>query len=403
MNYQQGQSQEEGIHFPNMNIISLPGLNVSLATTPQGQNNVNFGGVEETNFGSHLGSNISFITTQCQNNVNSGGVEEEEDYINFGSHLGSNTSFVITKGQNDVNSGGVEEEEENYMNFGSHLGSNTSFVTTQGQNFVNSGGVEEEEEDYMIFGSHIGSNTSFVTTQVQNDVNSGGVEEEEDYMIFDSLLGSNASFSQVQDQNNVDFVSIPVPNTHFGTQLYNQVHNLGDVVEHSVNTSFPPDLIETHPQNQTQKSLSNQLFQPSPNITALYTNVQPVADGSVGQFLNQPELFTERGSSTFCANDYKKKEKCNWKLETLKLFFSLLEQHKEVVRQLTSNHGCVKRGLWENISSALSQHGHKNFSPPQCANKWKNIKQDYKKNSEYQYKSEVDSILGNNWHKSDIF
>ncbi|CAB4393597.1 unnamed protein product [Rhizophagus irregularis] len=354
MNYQQGQSQEEGIHFPNMNIISLPGINVSLATTPQGQNNVNFGGVEETNFGSHLGSNISFITTQCQNNVNSGGVEEEEDYMNFGSHLGSNTSFVTTQGQNFVNSGGVEEEEE-------------------------------EEEDYMIFGSHIGSNTSFVTTQVQNDVNSGGVEEEEDYMIFDSLLGSNTSFSQVQDQNNVDFVSIPVPNTHFGTQLYNQVHNLGDVVEHSVNTSFPPDLIETHPQNQTQQSLSNQLFQPSPNITALYTNVQPVADGSVGQFLNQPELFTERGSSTFCANDYKKK------------------QHKEVVRQLTSNHGCVKRGLWENISSALSQHGHKNFSPPQCANKWKNIKQDYKKNSEYQYKSEVDSILGNNWHKSDIF
>ncbi|RGB33386.1 hypothetical protein C1646_761741 [Rhizophagus diaphanus] len=282
MNYQQGQSQEEGIHFSNMNIISLPGLNVSLATTPQGQNNINFGEVEETNFGTHL----------------------EVEETNFGTHLGSNASF---------------------------------------------------------------------------------------------------SLSQVQDQNNVDCVSTPVPNTHFVTQLYNQVHNLGEVVEHSVNTSFPPDLIETHPQNQTQQSLSNQLFQPSPNITALYTNVQPVADGSVGQFLNQPELFTERGSSTFCANDYKKKEKCNWKPETLKLFFSLLEQRKEVVRQLTSNHGCVKRGLWEYISSALSQHGHKNFSPLQCANKWKNIKQDYKKNSEYKYKSEVDSILGNNWHKSDIF
>ncbi|CAB4445248.1 unnamed protein product [Rhizophagus irregularis] len=382
-----------------MNIISLPGLNVSLATTPQGQNNVNFGEVEETNFGFHLGSNTSFVTAQYQNNVNFGEVEE----TNFGSHLGSNTSFVTTQCQNNVNFGEVEE-----TNFGSHLGSNTSFVTTQCQNNVNFGEVEETnfgshlgsnnsfvttqyqsnvnfgEDEETNFGSHLGSNASFVTTQYQNNVNSGG-EEEEDYMNFGSHLGSNASFSQVQDQNNVDFVSTPVHNTHFRTQLYNQVHNLGEVIEHSVNTSFPPDLIETHPQNQTQQSLSNQLFQPNPNITALYTNVQPVADGSVGQFLNQPELFTERGSSTFCANDYKKK------------------QHKEVVRQLTSNHGCVKRGLWENISSALSQHGHKNFSPPQCANKWKNIKQDYKKNSEYQYKSEVDSILGNNWHKSDIF
>ncbi|CAB4445232.1 unnamed protein product [Rhizophagus irregularis] len=333
-----------------MNIISLPGLNVSLATTPQGQNNVNFGEVEETNFGFHLGSNTSFVTAQYQNNVNFGEVEE----TNFGSHLGSNTSFVTTQCQNNVNFGEVEE-----TNFGSHLGSNTSFVTTQCQNNVNFGEVEETnfgshlgsnnsfvttqyqsnvnfgEDEETNFGSHLGSNASFVTTQYQNNVNSGG-EEEEDYMNFGSHLGSNASFSQVQDQNNVDFVSTPVHNTHFRTQLYNQVHNL-------------------------------------------------VADGSVGQFLNQPELFTERGSSTFCANDYKKK------------------QHKEVVRQLTSNHGCVKRGLWENISSALSQHGHKNFSPPQCANKWKNIKQDYKKNSEYQYKSEVDSILGNNWHKSDIF
>jgi hypothetical protein len=55
-----------------------------------------------------------------------------------------------------------------------------------------------------------------------------------------------------------------------------------------------------------------------------------------------------------------------------------LERHKKMVRQLTSNHGYVKKDLWEHISYTLSQSTNKKFLPPQCACKWKNIKQDYK-------------------------
>ncbi|PKB95197.1 hypothetical protein RhiirA5_437176, partial [Rhizophagus irregularis] len=176
------------------------------------------------------------------------------------------------------------------------------------------------------------------------------------------------------------------------------------------------DSVQADPQN-LQQSLPRQNFQSNSAVlndaqliaeffyTWLDDSVQEVTHGSVSQFLNQymgPELFAKiRGTSTFCAKDYKKSstKKRNWNPIALELFFSLLEQHKEVVRQLTSNHGCVKRGLWEYISYTLSQYGHKNFSPPQCACKWKNIKQDYKKNIEYMYKLEVDSILGSNWHK----
>ncbi|PKK76693.1 hypothetical protein RhiirC2_772215 [Rhizophagus irregularis] len=185
-----------------------------------------------------------------------------------------------------------------------------------------------------------------------------------------------------------------------------------------VNFSFPPVLnvpFEAHPQN-LQQSLPRQIFQSSSAVrneaqliaeffgTCLEDSVQEVTHGSVSQFLNQymgPELFAKiRGTSTFNEKDYKKStKKRNWNPVALGLFFSLLEQHKEVVRQLTSNHGCVKRGLWEYISYTLSQYGHKNFSPPQCVWKWKSIKQDYKKNSEYMYILEVDSILGSNWHK----
>ncbi|GBC04441.1 hypothetical protein RclHR1_05690009 [Rhizophagus clarus] len=91
------------------------------------------------------------------------------------------------------------------------------------------------------------------------------------------------------------------------------------------------------------------------------------------------------------------KEKCKWDPPTLTLYLSLLEQHKEEVRKLTSNRGYVKSLLWEFISYELSKCNYKKFSPPQCAWKWKNMKRNCLIKSEYQYKSNVDNILGRDW------
>ncbi|GES73822.1 hypothetical protein GLOIN_2v1840041 [Rhizophagus clarus] len=113
------------------------------------------------------------------------------------------------------------------------------------------------------------------------------------------------------------------------------------------------------------------------------------------------KLFAKiRGSSIFCLRNYKKiviKEKCKWDPPTLTLYLSLLEQHKEEVRKLTSNRGYVKSLLWEFISYELSKCNYKKFSPPQCAWKWKNMKRNCLIKSEYQYKSNVDNILGRDW------
>src|SRR5205823_6258379 len=72
------------------------------------------------------------------------------------------------------------------------------------------------------------------------------------------------------------------------------------------------------------------------------------------------------------------KGKCTWNPEAFEFFLFLMEKYKEDVKKLASNHDCIKVGLWEYISFMLLICGYNNFSPPQCALKWKNAKQNYK-------------------------
>ncbi|RGB25218.1 hypothetical protein C1646_675757 [Rhizophagus diaphanus] len=146
----------------------------------------------------------------------------------------------------------------------------------------------------------------------------------------------------------------------FNHTQYDQSHNS----IYFMNFSFPPVLnvpFEAHPQN-LQQSLPRKIFQSSSAVrnearliaeffgTYLDDSVQEVTHGSVSQFLNQymgPELFAKiRGTSTFCAKDYKKStKKRNWNPIALELFFSLLEQHKEVkfvCFYFSFNDACIK-------------------------------------------------------------
>jgi hypothetical protein len=68
------------------------------------------------------------------------------------------------------------------------------------------------------------------------------------------------------------------------------------------------------------------------------------------------------------------KKSCNWKDEAVKSLHRYLKKNKEKVNQ---RDGELKKKLWANASAFLEENGH-NYTPTQCANKWKNTRQDFK-------------------------
>ncbi|CAB4445235.1 unnamed protein product [Rhizophagus irregularis] len=185
---------------------------------------------------------------------------------------------------------------------------------------------------------------------------------------------------------NTNYASFSGLDSSFGAHVTEEIYNTNYA-------SFPgPPFVPSQPSQNNVQSIVNFLN------SWFNDDVQEVTFENVDQFIKQhtgSQLFTEiRGLAPFREKDYKNNGKCEWIASLEMIFLFLLEQEKKVVRQLTSNRGYIKRGLWEYIAYTLSRYANKNVSPLQCARKWKNIKSLSKKNNEYKYKFNVDKILG---------
>lgn len=88
---------------------------------------------------------------------------------------------------------------------------------------------------------------------------------------------------------------------------------------------------------------------------------------------NEKELFTEIKNNN-------KKRSCNWNEDTIKLLLAFLIERKEEVNNLNTKHGSngnTKAKLWQDAFVIFLNDNCK-YSAEQCANKWKNIKKNYK-------------------------
>ena len=75
-----------------------------------------------------------------------------------------------------------------------------------------------------------------------------------------------------------------------------------------------------------------------------------------------------------------KKKTCNWNEDAIKLLLAFLIERKEEVNNLSTKRGGsgnTKAKLWQD-TSAIFLNDNCKYSAEQCANKWKNIKKNYK-------------------------
>ncbi|CAB4476861.1 unnamed protein product [Rhizophagus irregularis] len=90
----------------------------------------------------------------------------------------------------------------------------------------------------------------------------------------------------------------------------------------------------------------------------------------------EPELFIEIsksiGHTTYDTTYYKNNGKCNWNETTTNSLELIVGKYEGFTNKLKSNRGNIKTGFWEYVCFMLSMHGHNNYTPPQCAVKYKN-------------------------------
>lgn len=67
-----------------------------------------------------------------------------------------------------------------------------------------------------------------------------------------------------------------------------------------------------------------------------------------------------------------KGKKCDWDKKTTNSLELIVGKYEEFTNKLKSNRGNIKTGFWEYVCFMLSMHGHNNYTPPQCAVKYKN-------------------------------
>jgi hypothetical protein len=87
---------------------------------------------------------------------------------------------------------------------------------------------------------------------------------------------------------------------------------------------------------------------------------------------------------------------CIWTPKAIKYLLSYLKKHKgEVIQLAKERKSAIKKKLWEGATTNLRKYNCEyEYTPKQCAIKWKNIKQEHKhKNGKNKYSSVVDEIL----------
>ncbi|CAI2180453.1 13222_t:CDS:2 [Funneliformis geosporum] len=124
--------------------------------------------------------------------------------------------------------------------------------------------------------------------------------------------------------------------------------------------------------------------------------------GKFNATLIESESSQSDESETKITREYKEVP-CKWNEDATKSLLAYLKTNKEEVIQLESR-GIIAREvretLWDNISTTLRKGGYI-YSAEQCAIKWKNLKQNFKKknkqnynnNSKLRYNSEIEDIL----------
>ena len=96
---------------------------------------------------------------------------------------------------------------------------------------------------------------------------------------------------------------------------------------------------------------------------------------------NETSNKNDENAQTSITKDNKKKS-CQWNDESIKLLLSFLIERKEEVNQLSTKRGGggnTKAKLWQDASKLFIDSSCQ-YSPEQCAVKWKNIKKKYKVN-----------------------
>ncbi|CAG8642234.1 14173_t:CDS:2 [Rhizophagus irregularis] len=95
----------------------------------------------------------------------------------------------------------------------------------------------------------------------------------------------------------------------------------------------------------------------------------------------EPELFIEIsksiGHKKYCKTYYKNNDdgkKCDWDKKANDNFKLIIGKYESYTNKLKSNRGNIKTGFWEYVCFILSKHGHNNYTPTQCAVKYKNCK-----------------------------
>ncbi|CAB4445238.1 unnamed protein product [Rhizophagus irregularis] len=91
----------------------------------------------------------------------------------------------------------------------------------------------------------------------------------------------------------------------------------------------------------------------------------------------EPELFIAISKSighttydnTYYINNGKK---CNWNETATNSLELIVGKYEGLRNKLKTNRGNIKTGFWEYVCFMLSMHGHNNYTPPQCAVKYKN-------------------------------
>ncbi|CAI2169000.1 7891_t:CDS:2 [Funneliformis geosporum] len=75
-----------------------------------------------------------------------------------------------------------------------------------------------------------------------------------------------------------------------------------------------------------------------------------------------------------------KKTPCKWKDEPTVMLLKYLKKYKKLILELKkrgSTAGKVRMPLWKGASIMLRKNNYNNYSEKQCANRWKNIKQNH--------------------------
>ncbi|CAB4393584.1 unnamed protein product [Rhizophagus irregularis] len=237
------------------------------------------------------------------------------------------------------------------------------------------GNIQEEDTTYVpseIQGNIQEEDTTYVPSEIQGNIQ----EEDTTYVPFE-IQGNN----QEEDTTYVPFEIQGNIQEEDTTYVPFEIQS-DDLEEEIQQCQISLDSI-------IQKGPIDTVIRLLENFYAKKLRINKVTNSIVKQCLTEyrknentyepkePELFIAISKSighttydnTYYINNGKK---CNWNETATNSLELIVGKYEGFRNKLKTNRGNIKTGFWECVCFMLSMHGHNNYTPPQCAVKYKN-------------------------------